>query len=64
MDFESFLANVSNKGGYAKAAYFVSQFGDFFVVVPYLSPLFPFFAEICTAYLYLFSEVAKRYTRM
>ena len=46
MDFESFLANASNKGGYAKAACFVSQFGDFFIGVPYLSPLFPFFADM------------------
>lgn len=45
MHLESILANTSNKRGYAKAACFVSQFGDFFIGIPYLSPLFPFFAE-------------------
>ena len=52
MDFESLLANTSDKRGCTKAACFVSQFGDLFICVPYLSPLFPFFGEIITAYLY------------
>ena len=50
MDFESLLANTSNDRGYAKAACFVSQFGDLFTGIPYLLPLFPFFGQIFTAY--------------
>jgi hypothetical protein len=46
VDFESFFANARNKCSYTKAACFVSQVGYFFVGVPDLAPLLPFFGEI------------------